>query len=99
MKTKEELIELFDELFDSKEQAVIAYTRLERWINQRIHPRTQDEKITMANNQLEELKEWAEKQMQNQLAKDSPFTLDTRMTKSIWGQVISKINSMMEASK
>ena len=41
MKTKEELIELFDELFDSKEQAVIAYTRLERWINQRIHPRTQ----------------------------------------------------------
>jgi len=50
-------------------------------------------------NQLEELKQWAEKQMQNQLAKDSPFTLDTRMTKSIWGQVISKINSMMEASK
>jgi len=50
-------------------------------------------------NKLEELKEWAEKQMQNQLAKDSPFTIDEKITKSIWGQVISKINSMIEANK
>jgi len=50
-------------------------------------------------NQLEELKEWAEKQMQNQLAKDSPFTLDTRMTKSIWEQIINKISSLIKVDK
>ena len=50
-------------------------------------------------NQLEELKEWAEKQRQSQLTKDSTFTIDTKITKSIWGQVISKINSMIKVGK
>ena len=99
MKNKEELLKLFDELFDSKEQSVIAYTRLERWINERKRTCSPPSNKRLVDNRLRELLQWAEKQMQNQLAKDSPFTLHTRMTKSIWGQVISKINSMMEASK
>jgi len=50
-------------------------------------------------NQLEELKEWAEKQLQNQLAKDSPFTLDTIIGKSIWEQIINKISSLIKVHK
>ena len=97
MKSKEELLKLFDELFDSKEQAVIAYTRLERWTNERTCSQPSNEKLV--DNRLNELLQWAEKQMQGQLAKDSTFTIDTKITKSIWGQVISKINSMIKASK
>ena len=86
----------FDELFDSKEQAVTAYLRLERkYLSlepNRIKPK-------VPTNEIKELLQWAEGQRDKQTKKDSNFIIVNNCYKSIWGQVISKIQSMIRASQ
>jgi hypothetical protein len=90
----------FEDLFDSKEQAVMAYLRMERKYLAFDPKRLSEEKMTTTNQtDLEALLEWAEGQRDSQTEKDSNFIIVNNCYKSIWGQVVSKIQSMIIATK
>lgn len=51
------------------------------------------------NELLHELLDWAGVQQRKQLEQDTPFTLQKKIIQSIWGQVISKIESIIKTNE